>query len=179
LTIETTVPVAAAVVLGVGILLAVLERSRHGLSTAALRSDPAAAAACAIPIRAYQIAATVLGCCIAALAGALYAHFIGFVQPDLFNFALLIGMASWVFFGGTTTFVGPAFGALALSVLPQAISGLYQYRLLAYAVLVIVVVILRPNGLITRQAVATVGRRLRALRSSSREPVRRATEAPT
>jgi branched-chain amino acid transport system permease protein len=162
LPIKTTLPVALGAVVAVGALLHFLQRSRHGLAAAALRGDAQAAEASGIPIRRYEIAAAVLGCSFAALAGALSSHYIGFVQPDLFGYALVIGMASWVFFGGTTTYLGPLFGAVVLTVLPQLISSLYNYRLLAYSAIVIIVVLFRPDGLVTRAGVASIGRRLRA-----------------
>jgi branched-chain amino acid transport system permease protein len=176
LSVDTTVTVAALAVIFVGLLLALVARSRHGLAVAAARSDAVAAEATGIHIRRYQVAGVVIAGVIAALAGALYAHQIGFVQPDLFGYDLLVSMASWVFFGGTTTLIGPFFGAIALSVLPDAIASLYDYRLVAYSIIVILVVRLRPNGLITRNGVAAVVRRVKRTWPSTRPPEVRPTK---
>lgn len=96
--------------------------SRVGRAWRALREDEAAAAACGIaPAPAKALAFTVGGA-LAGLAGALYAHWIGFISPEQFGLMFSFELLMLAFIGGAHRLAGALWGALAIVTLPQLIA---------------------------------------------------------
>ena len=88
----------------------------------------------------------------AALGGVLRAHYILVQGPEDMGFFVSVGFLIFVVFGGSYVFWGPLFGAMTLTILPELLRFSSKDRFIIYGVLLTVMVILRPQGLITRRS---------------------------
>ena len=158
--------VALALVLIV-IFLAAMERSRFGLTLAAIQEDETAAAAMGIDAVAAKLFAFALAAAVAAIGGGLYANYISFITSADFGFSLTMVAVLYVGAGGLGTFWGPLFGAALLTLLPEMIRPLQEYRMIFYGFLVIAIVLVRPRGLIDEEVVRWLGGAVRGRRTST------------
>ena len=135
-----------------------LLRSRHGRAWRAVRDDEVAAAACGIAPAAVKMQAFVVGGALSGLAGALYAHWIGFISPEQFGLVFSFELLMLAFIGGARRLAGAAGGALGIVVIPQAIAILRDQlpgdwaraaglELVLFGAVIVAVVVLRPSGL--------------------------------
>ena len=97
---------------------------------------------------AYQILTFIIGTAIAGLAGGIYAHRMGYICSTDFAFVVSIQILSMVVIGGIGTIRGPILGSLLLSVLPEALRFVDDYRSLVYGGLLVLMVRFMPGGLI-------------------------------
>lgn len=135
-----------------------LLRSRHGRAWRAVRDDEAAAAACGIAPPAVKLQAFVVGGALSGLAGALYAHWIGFVSPEQFGLVFSFELLMLAFIGGARRVAGAAWGALVIVAIPQLIAVARDLlpgdwaraaglELVLFGAVIVAVVLLRPAGL--------------------------------
>ena len=129
-----------------------LERSWLGLNLDAVRLDETACAVFGIDVARWKIFAFTFGNFFAGVAGAMYAMMTGFVAPNSFTFGDSLILVSIVLLGGLGNLWGVALGAAIVLVLPEKLQALQEYRFLLYAVLVIAILLVRPQGLIPRRA---------------------------
>ena len=138
-----------------------LLRSRHGRAWRAVRDDEVAAAACGIAPAAVKMQAFVVGGALSGLAGALYAHWIGFVSPEQFGLVFSFELLMLAFIGGARRLAGAAWGALVIVVIPQLIAVARDQlpgdwaraaglELVLFGAVIVAVVLLRPAGLAGR-----------------------------
>ena len=128
-----------------------LERSWVGLNLDAVRLDETACAVFGIDVARWKILAFTFGNFFAGVAGAAYAMMTGFVAPNSFTFGDSLIMVSIVLLGGLGNAWGVALAAAIMLVMPEKLQALQEYRFLLYAVLVIVILMVRPQGLIPRR----------------------------
>jgi len=128
-----------------------LEGSWIGLNFDAVRLDETAAAVSGIDIARWKILAFVLGNFLVGMAGAVYAMMIGFIAPNNFTFGDSLILVSIVILGGVGNPLGAILAALLLLVLPEKLQAIQEYRFLLYAVLVILILLYRPQGLLPRR----------------------------
>jgi ABC-type branched-subunit amino acid transport system permease subunit len=128
-----------------------IERSWIGLSLDAVRGDETSAAAFGIDVARWKILAFTAGNVLAGVAGALYAAMAGFVAPASFTFGDSLVMVSIVLLGGSGNALGVIPAALLVVVLPEKLQVIQEYRLLLFAVLVILILRFRPQGLLPRR----------------------------
>lgn len=133
------------------VLVKRLERSWIGLNFDAVRLDETAAAVFGIGVARWKILAFTLGNFLAGTAGALYAMMTGFIAPNSFTFGDSLILVSIVILGGLGNAVGVVPAALLLLVLPEKLQVIQEYRFLLYAVLVILILLYRPDGLLPRR----------------------------
>jgi len=129
-----------------------LERSWIGLSLDAVRLDETASAAFGIDVARWKILAFTLGNFIAGIAGSAYGMMNGFVAPNSFTFGDSLILVSIVILGGLGNPWGVALAASIVILLPEKLQALQEYRLLLYAVVVIAILLYRPDGLLPRRA---------------------------
>jgi branched-chain amino acid transport system permease protein len=141
--------VATLVVLVVAYLWLV-SRSRVGLAYAAVREDEAAARAAGLNVTLIKVMAFAQGALIAGVAGALLAHHLLYIAPAMFGVHQSLIIVLYVVLGGLQTFWGPLVGAAVLTVLPEAFDFLKDWYLVVYGALFVVLMIVRPQGLIGR-----------------------------
>ena len=134
------------------VLVRRLERSWVGLNLDAVRLDETACAVFGIDVARWKILAFTFGNFFAGVAGAGYAMMTGFVAPNSFTFGDSLIMVSIVLLGGLGNAWGVLLAAAIVLVLPEKLQALQEYRFLLYAVLVIVILMVRPQGLIPRRA---------------------------
>jgi branched-chain amino acid transport system permease protein len=140
------------------VLLTGLERSRFGLMLTAIQEDETAASSLGIDAVRAKLFAFALGAGVAAIGGGLYANYMSFITSTDFGFGLTMVAVLYVGAGGLGTFWGPIFGAALLTLLPELIRPLQEYRMIFYGLLVTIIVILRPRGLIDEELVRWIGR---------------------
>jgi ABC-type branched-subunit amino acid transport system permease subunit len=127
-----------------------LERSWMGLALDAVRLDEIAASTFGISPARWKILAFTLGNFLAGIAGAAFAMMLGFIAPNNFTLGDSLIMVSIVILGGLGNPWGVPLAAAIVIVLPEKFQVLQEYRFLLYAALVIVTLLVRPQGLLPR-----------------------------
>jgi branched-chain amino acid transport system permease protein len=126
------------------------DHSRLGFAARATRDSPVTAAAMGINTIWVKSFTFGIGAAIAALGGVLRAHYILVQGPEDMGFFVSVGILIFVVFGGSYTFWGPLFGGMVLTILPELLRFSAKDRFIIYGLLLTVMVIIRPQGLITR-----------------------------
>lgn len=143
-------------VYGIALLTVVVARnlrfSAHGLSYLAVREDEIAAQAMGINTTKIKVRAFVLGAFFAGMAGVLFAHMERTVLIASFNFDKSFGFVTMVVLGGLGSVTGSVLAAIVLTTLPEILRawGADQYRLVIYALLLVLMMLLRPQGIFGR-----------------------------
>jgi branched-chain amino acid transport system permease protein len=125
-----------------------IKRSSAGRAMLSIREDEIAARAMGIDITKYKVRAFVLAAFFAGLAGGLYAHSGLILQPKDAGFLRSFEILIMVVLGGMGSVSGAALAAIILTILPEVLRDLAQYRLIIYALLLIIMMIVRPQGLL-------------------------------
>lgn len=126
-----------------------LVNSTYGRGFIAVHDDEVAAGASGInPVR-YKVTAFVIGAFFAGIAGGLYAHHKSFLSPTGFDFMKSIDIVVMVILGGMGRTVGVIIAAILLTILPEVLRGFADYRMIIYSLLIIVLMLARPQGLFT------------------------------
>lgn len=152
--IETGVIIWCA--LGVVVFCFYLMSTRIGLAMRAVHDDEAVADLMGVNRRAVQIGAFAIGGALAGLSGGLYALYFGFVEAQYFNAFLSIFVLLYVLIGGTQTAWGALIGASFFTIIPEVLRMGEDWRFFIFGVIIVVMMILRPEGMVTRQAVDRV-----------------------
>lgn len=127
-----------------------LDRSWYGLALDAVRLDETASAAFGLEVARWKILAFTAGNFLTGAAGALSAFMVAFIAPNNFTFAESLAFVSIVLLGGIGNAWGVIPAAFIMMVLPEKLQVIQEYRLLIYAMLVILVLRFRPSGLLPR-----------------------------
>jgi branched-chain amino acid transport system permease protein len=146
-------PVIAGFAVAVVALVGVLFSTRFGIAITAVHDDERVADLMGLDVRAFQIAAFVFGSVIAGIGGGLYAHHFSYIEAQYFNISMSISIVLYVLFGGTQSVVGPLLGAIVFTLLPELLRASAQWRYVLFAAVVIVAMVLRPQGLVTASLV--------------------------
>jgi branched-chain amino acid transport system permease protein len=137
----------------VGASLVVLyrvEHSRIGLTFQAIHWQDKLAESVGVSTFRYRMLAFVLASFFAGLAGALYAHYIGTVNPNRFEVEYMVYVLIWTIVGGTATFYGPILGVVVLTVINEVVLrglGADAWRPMIYGAILIASVLFLPQGL--------------------------------
>jgi branched-chain amino acid transport system permease protein len=140
-----TVAACLAVIL---ILLQNFLRSSYGRAILAVREDEIAANSNGISIFRYKMVGFVIASFIAGIGGSLYAMVVGFVKPDAASFNRSIDYLIYVVLGGMGSMTGSVLAAFILTYLQEFLRFLQDYRLLIYPLILIFVMLFRPQGLL-------------------------------
>ena len=124
-----------------------LRDSRFGRALRAIAGSEAAANALGINVARYKLAAFVVAAVYASVAGSLFAHFVGFISPEVFGASMVILSFTMLYLGGVGTTWGPIIGALIVSLLPEVLCGLKEMQDVVYSVVLIAILIFAPRGL--------------------------------
>ncbi len=122
--------------------------SRIGRAFIAIRENTDAANAMGINVTYYKVVAFACSAGFTGIAGALYAHYIGFISPESFTLDTSVLFLTAVLCGGMGTFIGPIIGAVVITVINEAIQVLGAYQMLVYGIFIVVAVIYVPEGLV-------------------------------
>jgi branched-chain amino acid transport system permease protein len=144
-----------------------LMRSYHGRAFLAIREDEIAAEALGVPTTRYKVTAFVIAAFFAGVAGALFAHYT-YLHTNSFTFMKSIEVIVMVVLGGMGSLTGALLGALLLTALPEALRFASADRLIIYSILLIVLMIARPQGILGRRelSLAALARLVRRARTS-------------
>lgn len=126
-----------------------LVHSTYGRGFLAVHDDEVAAEAMGINTTKYKIIAFVIGAFFAGVAGGIYGHFKQSIDPRGFDFMKSIEIVVMVILGGMGNTVGVILAAILLTVLPEALRSVAQYRMVVYSLLLIILMLTRPQGLFT------------------------------
>jgi branched-chain amino acid transport system permease protein len=137
-------------------------RSYHGRALLAIREDEIAAEALGVPTTRYKVTAFVIGAFFAGVAGALFAHYV-YLHTNSFTFMKSIEVIIMVVLGGMGSLTGSILGATLLTALPEVLRFASADRLIVYSLLLIVLMIARPQGILGRRELS-----LRFLRGGAR-----------
>jgi ABC-type branched-subunit amino acid transport system permease subunit len=128
-----------------------LERSWIGLLMDSVRIDETAAACFGVEIAGWKMLAFTWGNFLAGIAGALYALMVGYIAPNNFTFGDSLILVSIVLIGGIGNLWGAIVASAIVVVLPEKFQVIQEYRFLLYSVLVILLLLFRPQGLLPRR----------------------------
>jgi branched-chain amino acid transport system permease protein len=128
-----------------------LVNSRAGRAMIALRENEALAASVGIDVTRYLVLATFVSAGIAGAAGALYAHYVRIVDPEVFSFIYTVTMVIMVITGGKGTLAGPIVGGMIFGLLPETLRAFSiqpEIQWVIYGVLMILIVYFLPEGIV-------------------------------
>lgn len=125
----------------------------------AIRQNEDLAEAMGVMTSRYKLFAFVMSSILAGLAGTLYAHYIGFLNPEPFGVDQSLNIILAVILGGSGTLTGPIVGAVSVTFLPELLRFADSFRLITYGLILVVATIFLPKGLVP--LMAALWRRLR------------------
>ena len=138
-----------------------LVRSRAGRAMLALKENEPLAVSVGVDVTYYLVLTTIVSAAMAGAAGALYAHYVRIVDPDIFLFLYTVTMVIMVMTGGKGTLAGPIVGGIIFGLLPEILRGFEiapELQWIAYGLLMIAVLYFLPEGIVP--AVARLWTRL-------------------
>lgn len=141
-------------------LLIRLHRSRFGRAMAAVRQDETVAANMGINVVYVKNMVFILSAVVAGAAGVFSGHLTRIVTPAAFGFDKAVDILAFAVLGGTSTWVGPIIGAMALTALPEVLRFLKEYRGVFNGLALLVVIVYLPGGLVNPTGWARLWQRL-------------------
>lgn len=124
-----------------------LVNSTYGRGFLAVKDDEVAAESMGVNTTKFKVIAFVSGAFFAGIAGALYGHFNLYLNPEDFNFLKSVEIVVMVILGGMGSMIGVIIAAVLLTILPELLRSVAEYRMIIYALLLIVIMLTRPQGL--------------------------------
>jgi branched-chain amino acid transport system permease protein len=137
----------AVAVFGAVYILLRSAQSRFGLTMAAIRQDEVATEVIGINVRAYKLFAFVSGAALAGFGGGLTAHFTFFISPNEYGFDRGVEILAMGVLGGTGSPWGAVLGGVLITLLPELLRGLGDYRPLINGIILILIMLYSPRGL--------------------------------
>ncbi|SNT73458.1 branched-chain amino acid ABC transporter permease [Paracoccus seriniphilus] len=129
-------------------LAAVIVRSRIGQILIAIRQNEDLVASVGVAAWKYKLFAFVVSAMFAGLAGALYAHYQSFINPEIFGVAQSLDAILAVIIGGSGTLTGPVIGAFFVVFLPEYLRFADSFRLILYGLILVLATIFMPRGIV-------------------------------
>jgi branched-chain amino acid transport system permease protein len=120
--------------------------TRSGLELISVRDNELAAELMGVDTTRVKLLAFTLSAAFAGVAGALYAHMVGSISPDVFTFEVSVAVLIMVILGGAGSIYGPVFGAVILTVLPELLREFKQLYLIFYGIGILLLVVFLPKG---------------------------------
>ena len=134
-------------VAGVTALTVNFLHSSQGRACIAIREDEIAAESMGINTTRSKVTAFIIGAFFAGVAGALYATYFPRIKPDTFGFMKSVDILVIVVFGGLGSITGSILGAIVLGLISMFLSSYTELRMVLYALLLVIIMIFRPQGL--------------------------------
>jgi branched-chain amino acid transport system permease protein len=132
------------------LLITNLVNSRHGRAISSIRDNYIAAEATGIPVSKFKVIAFVISAVFAGISGVIYAHNVGILKPGNFDYNRSIEVLVMVVLGGMGNIKGSIIAAVILTLLPEVLRGLDDYRMLMYAIVLITMMIFNNSTLKNR-----------------------------
>jgi branched-chain amino acid transport system permease protein len=137
-----------ALVIAVGAALWLLSRSPLQRILDAVREDELVARSIGINVVHVKLLSFGAGGFLAAVAGSFYAHYMLHVTPDEFGILVSVYIVLYVVLGGTNNMWGPPVGATIMTLVPEMIRGIAEWRPTVFGLMIIMLLLLRPDGLL-------------------------------
>ena len=134
------------VVLLVGLTL--VARSRVGRAMEAMREDEAAAGVMGVNLPRYRLVALVVSSAMAGVAGCLSAHVSSFIGPNEYGFETAVTILSYALLGGIGSPLAPVLGSTILTLLPEVLRPLADFRLMVNGLIIVLAVLFMPRGIL-------------------------------
>jgi branched-chain amino acid transport system permease protein len=150
----TTVYHVAAALVVVALLLWAISKSPLQRILDAVREDEIAAASLGINVVYIRISAFALGAALAGLAGAMFSHYMIFVAPEHFGIMTSFFIVLYVIFGGMNNLWGAPLGATLMTLIPEFIRPIAEWRTSVFCALLVLILLIRPDGLLTFRSVS-------------------------
>ena len=144
----TTMPVAAAFLVVMAIGMFFLINSNYGRAFKACRDDYVAASLLGFNTARYRVFSLAISGFYCGVSGALLGGYMSFIQPIMFDMAKSTELVSIVVFGGLGSMSGSLIGATVLTLVTEAFRPISQYRMLIYGLVLVLVMVLRPEGIL-------------------------------
>ncbi len=129
-------------------LIHMIMKSRHGRAILSIRENEIAAESVGINTTYYKTMAFVVSAMLAGVAGCLYAGYLGSLYPATFRFMKSIEILVMVVLGGMGSMLGSILSATVLTILPELLRSVADYRMVAYSLALVLMMIFRPKGLL-------------------------------
>ncbi|MFT4562993.1 MAG: branched-chain amino acid transport system permease protein [Woeseiaceae bacterium] len=129
-----------------------IDRSPSGNAARCVRDDPVAAEAIGISVLKIRILTFAIGAALIGMGGAIQAHYLLIINPTELGFFVSLTYIIFLVVGGIQTLWGPILIAVVLTALPEALRFASEYRLVLYGFVIVLIVLMRPEGLITRKS---------------------------
>ena len=126
-----------------------LVRSGVGRGLAALAQDEVAAACLGVDVKRQKVKVFVLSAVFASVAGSLYAHHFGYINPDTFSIFTSLDLVIMVVVGGMGSILGTLFGVALITVLPHLLEFLETYKDIIHGVILVVILLFLPQGFVS------------------------------
>ena len=146
-----------------------INSSQIGRIIEAIRENEEAAQGMGINLTQYKVLIFGAGAFIAGIGGGFYAHYVQFIEPGNFGVQQSLEVMIFSIFGGTETFWGSIFGASFLTLLPEWLRPLQEWRMFMYGRILLVMMVLRPKGVVDSNLVRAVAQRLRVTKKQKAE----------
>jgi branched-chain amino acid transport system permease protein len=162
------VTVVLPVTLGVVLFGFYFMATRLGLAMRSIHDDESVATLFGVNVRSAKVAAFTIGAALTSLGGALYGHHYNYIEAQTFNVLLSIYILLYVLLGGTQTAWGPLVGAAFFTVVPELLRQLSKEvgqqwiadtRFIFFGAIIVLMMVVRPEGLVTRTMVERLLRR--------------------
>jgi len=145
---HTTLSIALLIVaLGVVLMRNILN-SRFGRSFVAIREDRLAAEAMGIDTSRFRMMALAISAAYAGVGGSMFAHYLTYLQPVMFDLNKSTEMAATVVFGGLGSLTGSVVACVLLTTIPEVFRPFYLWRMVFYGLALVSTIVLRPQGLL-------------------------------
>ncbi|WP_232818811.1 branched-chain amino acid ABC transporter permease [Megasphaera stantonii] len=128
--------------------------SKQGRACLAVRENAIAAEAMGIDTTAFKVFAFTIASMFAGLAGALFSHYFGIAHPSSFTFMRSFDIMTMVVLGGLGSLSGSVIGAFILTLIAAVMQSYPEYRMIVYALLLIILMLYRPNGILGNKELA-------------------------
>ena len=142
---KTLLPYGIVLVFLVVIVMMNLKNSRHGRAIMAIRDNRIAAESNGVNVTYYKLMVFIIAAFFAGMAGVLYGHTLANIKPAMFDYNMSIEILVIVVLGGMGSIRGSIIATIILRALPEALREVADYRMLAYSVLLIVIMLLNAS----------------------------------
>lgn len=143
----TTMPVVLVSVVLAFIIAWNFLHSKYGRNLMAIREQEMAAEAVGIDTAKFKEMSFVMSAIFAGWAGALFAHYLMFISPSMFNLDKSSELTITVVIGGLGSLSGSILATTIITLLPEVLRSVAEYRMLLYGIVVVIIITLRPSGL--------------------------------
>lgn len=134
-----------------------LVNSSHGRACISIRENEIAAEAMGIDTTKYKVLAFTIGAAFAGVAGALFAHYFYIAHPASFTFMMSFNYLTMVVMGGLGSITGSVAGAVILTFVSAALASWPEWRMIVYSLVLILLMIYRPQGLFGNVELTNIG----------------------